>query len=66
VYQNATHPPETFRLEQFGLPDVADQPRAAFRRTAAAFIVAGVIVGGLVLAVWARGRRSPVRGTEVW
>ena len=57
VYKTATHPPETFRLEQFGLPDVAERPRATSRRSIG-FVIAGVALGVLLLVAWLRGRRA--------
>ena len=57
VYKTMTHPPETFRLEQFGLPDVAERPRATSRRSIG-FVIAGVALGGFLLVAWLRGRRA--------
>ncbi len=57
VYKTMTHPPETFRLEQFGLPDVAERPRATSRRSLG-LIAAGVTLGVFLLVAWSRGRRS--------
>ena len=57
VYKTATHPAETFRLEQFGLPDVAERPRATSRRSIG-FVIAGVALGGFLLVAWLRGRRA--------
>jgi hypothetical protein len=62
VFKTATHPPETFRLEQFGLPDVVERPRATSRR-AVGLVAAGVVIGGLLVVAWARGRRKP-KATE--
>ena len=56
VYKSETHPPETFRLEQFGLPDVAERSRG-ISRTSIALIAAGVVIGVLLLVTWLRGRR---------
>lgn len=58
VFKTATHPPETFRLEQFGLPDVAERPRATSRRSLG-FIVAGALLGGFLLVAWRRKRHVP-------
>ncbi len=57
TYKTETHPPEVFRLEQYGLPDVAEQPKGT-SRTAVALIAAGVVLGGFLLVAWLRGRRA--------
>jgi len=57
VNKTMTHPPETLRLEEFGLPDVAERPRGMSRRSIG-FIVAGVVLGGFLLVAWLRSRRA--------